>query len=230
MSILKESFKNAVSESEFAHSAGGPLRTAYMRQQSYRSRFVYVAPTPHRLGLDSFNRKRKFHTVPTKEMLEMLIRYKSLLQQYYETKKRVHNPDILFDVSDGSVFRTLFGNDLSTIYLLFYTAEVELARALGSARNLHKSFNANISIANLHPWSRLKASNILLSFVCRSKDVKYFGLKKVLKPILSELIELEKTGISIDDNLVKVKLFFLIGDNLGAHMICGLLQNFSKSH
>lgn len=69
-----------------------------------------------------------------------------------------------------------------------------------------------------------------LVLLCREQDFKYFGMNKVLEPLIKDLKVLEERGIvTSDGSVVKGTLVAISGDNLGSHSVGGFLENFSRA-
>lgn len=71
---------------------------------------------------------------------------------------------------------------------------------------------------------------MFLVLLCREKDFKEFGQAKAFSELLTDLKELERTGmVASDETVVKGTLYCIVGDNLGSHCIGGFSENFSRS-
>lgn len=68
-----------------------------------------------------------------------------------------------------------------------------------------------------------------LVLLCKENDFKTFGHSKVFSDLISDLKELEETGILTTNGTVRGTLYCIAGDNLGSHCIGGLSENFSSS-
>ncbi|KAE8738353.1 hypothetical protein FOCC_FOCC016167, partial [Frankliniella occidentalis] len=75
----------------------------------------------------------------------------------------------------------------------------------------------------------MKKDIIQLALIVPEKDVAYFGLEKVLQPLITELLTLAETGLVIRGKSVRVVPLMLLGDNLGTHTTAGFLENFCSS-
>lgn len=213
----------------------GPLRSYYCRKNEYAKQFNYVKPVKEPLGLNDFNVPCHYHRVPIKESLKMLFSDDSVYEQYLENRQRrsVLVSSDLTDITSGSAYTNneLFSNDSSAIQLIFFQDDIEMSKALGSAAcGSYKIMHMGYTLANLHPWSRAKVDPLQIAMLCKEKDVSYFGLKRVLQPIIKELKDLETNGVEIRGETLKVAILVLLGDNLGTHMISGFMENFSTSH
>lgn len=214
------------------HAPDGPLRTPYMRKKAFTTgNFQYVAPQSHKLGLNEFNAKRKYHTVPIRKSLESMFEDDAVYEQYIQSQDCRSKDGILRDIYDGSLIQSHpdFCDGSKVIGLIFYEDDLELADPLGSAKTQYKITLVEYCLANLRPWSRTKEGVIRLALAVLEKDVAYFGLPKILEPLISELKDLEVNGINIRGEKVKVVTIMLLGDNLGTHTFTGFLENFSTS-
>lgn len=88
-------------------------------------------------------------------------------------------------------------------------------------------------LGNFEPSFRLNIDNIQLVLLCKESDFKYFGQEKVFSRLISDLKDIESTGICINDGKnqkhVSVTVFLVLGDNLGSHEIGGFTENFTSN-
>ena len=76
---------------------------------------------------------------------------------------------------------------------------------------------------------RSNTDHMLLVLLCGENDLKLFGSAEVFSEMLEDLKNLEKTGITVGGETVKMALYCIAGDNLGSHSIGGFTENFSRS-
>ena len=218
------------------HAADGPMRSYYMRQKQYSKSFPAVAPKSKSLLLNQDNVDSKMHYVPIQASLQWLFEDDSVYEQYLETKRlleRQSGPESdLCDLHSGTAFKnhTLFSQDSSALQLIIFADDIEMAKGLGAAADgAYKLTHLSYTLGNLHAWNRSKVDPLQLIMLCKEKDVGYFGLPKVLKPLIDDLKDLEENGITIRGENVKGSVLVLLGDNLGIHTMCGFTENFSTS-
>lgn len=79
---------------------------------------------------------------------------------------------------------------------------------------------------------RSSLSSIFLAILCKADDVKRFGYRTLLEPLLQDPVSLEKEGLYVPALGRKVKgtVFSVVADNLGAHSMGGFVENFSGSN
>ncbi|KAK3929422.1 Zinc finger protein GLI1 [Frankliniella fusca] len=211
----------------------GPLRSSYSRLKQYDKVFKCVKPTQINLGLNDANIPCKYHYVPIKESLKQFFNDNSVYQQYVENRQKrqsVFSSDDLTDIHSGSTYRNnLFWDDLSRIEIILYQDEVDLCKAIGAAAGTHKVLHMAYTLANLSPWNRSKVDPIQLILLAKETDVSYFGLIKILEPLIRDLKDFEENGFEIRGEILKASIAVLLGDNLGTHMIGGFVPNFSAS-
>lgn len=192
-----------------------------------------MAPTPHNLGLNDKNKKCKYHTVSLKESLQSLFEDDSVYDQWKQRKSMLlASSDDLSDIHDGSIFQNhaLFSTDPSAIQLIFFQDDVEMGNSLGPSGGMYKILHMAYTVGNLFPWNRSKVDPIQLALLCKDEDVAYFGLPRIMKPVVDELKEIEEIGVEIRGEMVKGSILVMLGDNLGTHIIGGYTAGFSKSH
>lgn len=216
-----------------AHSPQGPLRSYYIRKKTYTSGlFKYIAPKSLKLGLNQENEVRKYHIIPIKDTIIAMMEDDSVFEQYLETQNgRISQDEFIRDIHDGSLCKNhpVLSKDRSAIGILLDADDLEVASPLGAAKGAHKVTAVYFTLSNLLPWTRMKKDTIKLCMLVSEKDVAYFGLEKILEPLITELADLAANGLEIRGQRVKAVLLMLLGDNLGTHTWAGLVENFSKS-
>lgn len=215
------------------HSSEGPLRSYYCRNKEYGKQFPFVKPRQVRLGLNDENVECKYHYVPLKESLKLMFEDDTVYDQYLFNRSRrsVQVSSDLSDIHSGSVYyeSKLFSQHSNSIEIILFQDDIELVKALGSAAGSYKMMHMGFTIGNLHPWNRSKVDPLQLLLLCKEKDVAYFGLPRVLEPVMEDLKDLEINGVEIRGELVKATVLVLLGDNLGTHTIGGFVESFSTS-
>lgn len=68
--------------------------------------------------------------------------------------------------------------------------------------------------------------------LCKANDTKKYGFCKLLEPLLTDLKSLEEDGVFVSSlgKVIKGTVFYVIADNLGAHAVGGIVENFTGSH
>lgn len=107
-------------------------------------------------------------------------------------------------------------------------------RNLQSAQNIKKEAQDYSCILDVWQPSTLISIHSqfciqYLALLCKAVDIKRFGFDEELAPLLKDIAVLEHDGIyisSVGQN-VKGSVFSVAADNLGAHSIYGLVENFS---
>lgn len=213
------------------HSSTGPIRSTHIRKKNYFRNFKFVKPESRKLGLNENNEVRKFHTVSIEESIQSLLDDDAIYEQYIQSQNYVPSAEYYKDIHDGSLLSShpVLSTDPTAIAIMFYEDDVELVNPLGSAKCVHKLTTVEYTLSFLKPWCRMKKDGLQIALLCAEKDVAYFGLSKVLEPLVEELKTLEEVGIMIRGKMVKVVPVMLLGDNLGTHTFTGFVENFSKS-
>ncbi|XP_055021248.1 uncharacterized protein LOC129412157 [Boleophthalmus pectinirostris] len=99
---------------------------------------------------------------------------------------------------------------------------------LGREFDLETDHRALTWIESMKDHNSRLTRNILLKDV-RENDFKTFGHSKVFSELVSDLKDLEETGILTSRGTVRGTLYCIAGDNLGSHCIGGFSENFSSS-
>ena len=206
------------------------LKTKHLRYEFFKKHLHYLKPVAIRLGIDAQNKPCAYHYIPVKESLKLLLEDQTVYSQvkYPQT----YNDNLYSDFTDGSVVKNnpFFEPRNSKLQLLLYQDSFEIVNPLGSARTKHKILAFYYTLGNLHRHNRSKIDPMQLILLIKEKDFKFFGQNAVLKKLIEDLQEIERDGITINGNEnMKGSVAFIIGDNLGSHMIGGYTENFSCS-
>lgn len=229
-----------VFESDFFQKIHNPdtgiMGTTFKRKKYFQQAFGFVAPLCMVLGRNAKGRQSQFHYVPIEHSISQLLADKCILQVLYSP--RYHLAGASYADNTGRVFQDfrdcdfMAGNpvfsDDDSLNLLIYHDEFELVNPLGSGNGIHKILAFYYTLENVKPEFRSGCDHMQLLLVARSKDVKYFGIEKILHPLYSELKSLETKRIAVFGKNFRVNLLALVADSLGHHMLAGLPQNFSS--
>lgn len=120
--------------------------------------------------------------------------------------------------------------DTPSLSIILYQDAFEIVNPLGSGKKKHKILGVYFSLGEVQPHNRSSVDPMQLVLLCRENDFKTFGQEKVFSSIITDLKDLEDTGIKTDDgNTLKAALISICGDNLGSHCVGGFTENFSCS-
>lgn len=216
------------------NSKTGMLRSDFTRIMSYEKRESYVHPVKIDLikVLDNGIQEASFfYYVPILKTLQVMLKNKNVFDMCF---REVNTKDgCFFDIYDGNIFKhnSFFVKYPHAIRLILFQDAFELCNPLGSSRKKHKIVGIYMVLGNLYPWFRSKLDNIQLVALCYDRDIKNFGFQEILKPIISDIKDLEINGIQTCMNInIKGTLLAMVGDNLGSHQIGGFLQNFNTNN
>jgi hypothetical protein len=153
----------------------------------------------------------------------------------HKIKRDVNSLENVYsNYSDSAYYKRknfFMDNDVK-LELIIYSDDFNLADPLGAAKTKYKTNGVYYKLANIVENLHLK-KNIKLIQLCKTEDINNFGYNKLFKRLVDDIKYLESTGISvrIDGQLKNIlgSILFFSSDNLGAHTIIGLPQNFSTS-
>lgn len=113
--------------------------------------------------------------------------------------------------------------------MILYVDDFEICNPLGTSRKKHKICALYWILGNLPHGCHSLLSSIHLAALINSNDVKVYGFKKGLEPLITDLITLEQHGIYVNKlgKTLKETLQFVVADDLGAHIIAGFVESFS---
>ena len=195
----------------------------------------YISPVTIALGRNSDNQQCFYQYVPILVSLKNIIQKSSL-----SGKLRIVNSgsaideNLMRDFTDGQKYKNNeFFRDTDKIEIILFSDVCNVCNPLGSSKSKHKTNFVYFKLGNIKTEHRSKINDIMLVSICNEKDLKEFKPNVILQRMYQDLKTLEETGLTVNINgqkkLIKGSIFAVAGDNLGAHMLIGLPQNFSTS-
>lgn len=220
---------NQIQNNELLQSSMSILGTSYKRLNYFKNQFNYIPPVEIYLGKNDLKIDCFIQYVPILKTLTVLLQNSKIQQHFQEYRQEISPTGILSDVKDGFAYKhnNLFQSNPESLALIFFQDAFELVNPLGSARKKHSIVGVYFHLANFSPSQRSNVENIQLALLCREKDLKFFGVEKILRPLITDILILEKEGITIDSVNHKGTICSIVGDNLGSHAIGGFLENFN---
>lgn len=212
------------------HNSSGIFRTSYTRTGYFQKSFSYVEPVAILLGQNRKKQAAHFHYVPLIETLKVLLKDKSVKQQFMTPD--VSQPGVYKDFTDGTVFKSipLFHDHPDALQLLLFQDAFEVVNPLGSAKKKHKILAVYMLLGNLYPWNRSRMHSIQLLLLCKEGDFSFFGQDKVFAPLIGDIRKLEAGCVMVEgDTPIFGTVVAILGDNLGSHTVGGFTENFSKA-
>lgn len=160
------------------------LKTIYKRKKYYKKTFAYIEPIEVLLD-ENENGKKWFHYVPVEQTLIQLFSDKSLASELNRVSE-VTDPDILSDITDGTVFQqsSFFKENPDGLKLILYQDGFEVVNPIGSAVQKYKILAVYMSIGNLTEHARSHVNSIKLVALCKEKE---FNHSKVYGRITEDL-------------------------------------------
>ena len=166
--------------------------------------------------------------MPIKESLHALFTDESVIFQFLNPLNP--KPNVFCDFTDGSVYKSNAKvQEGKCINLILFQDAFEIANPLGSAKSKHKILAVYFILGNLYAFNRSSVDHTQLILLCKEKDFKEYGAEKTFGQLVSDLKDLESTGIVVRGQSYPVILSAIAGDNLGSHCIGGFTENFSSS-
>lgn len=139
----------------------------------------------------------------------------------------------IFSYKDGELFKgsQFFADHPDALRLCLYNDDIELANPLGSKAGVHKLTMFYMTVHSDAAPSDLHSIHLVL--VCYASDLKEYGYSKVLQPFIADLQRLNE-GILIatgrTETVLRARLVQLIGDNLAANQILGMVASFQANY
>jgi hypothetical protein len=208
----------------------GTLRSQHKWRGYIKEKFHFVEPVQILLGQNKFDKPAFCHYIPLENTLTALLQDESI--KFWCDSVRVSRMNVYEDICDGEVFRKVTSSVDSShvLELILYQDAFELVNPLGSARKCHKLLAMYLALGNLPAHKRMSVDNLQLVFLCRESDLNFFGQSKVFGCLMSDLQHLEEKGICFQNKTYAVRLYCVLGDNLGSHWLGGFTTNFSVNN
>ncbi len=206
------------------------LATPKRLDQYIKNNLTYIAPVQYILGVEN----GILHTmqyVSILRTLQSLLKHEDVLAEVLTQRQSCDG--IVRDYPDGKYYKTnpFFQTNQPSVHLVLYCDEFTLTNQFRDRGKKYKLFALYFQLANLHPKFRSALDNIHLGLLCKALYLKRYGYQAVLRPLLKDLQSLETQGIEIvfEDRHYHFygTVVFVAADNLGAHGIGGLYENFS---
>jgi hypothetical protein len=238
--ILNDTLRKEISE---VFQKKGPvhlneLSTAHRRQTFVKKKFKHVAPEKVLLGTSyvrgkDYEAELKMHCayfIPLQKQLQCLLNLPEIW--HYFKNYTGSKSDVMQDVCDGSYMKShplqLQGKPFLKLILSF--DDVELQNPLRTSSN-HKLSMFYFSLANIPVEHRSKLHNIFLVGIARSKDLKRFGLGKMLSDFTTTVNSMREGGIEMQiqgsQHCIEGDLIFAICDSPAAAFLGGFKESSS---
>lgn len=210
----------------------GVFRSPYMRKKFFRDNYKFVPPIQVPLQRDEEHNESFYFYVPILETLSTMLDDKKTYEAVFRKKTKV--PGYLKDYDDGLKFKNSQFFTHKTLNIFIYQDAAEMVvNALGNATSRHKLLCVYMVLGNLDPHLRCLTENVQLILLCKTKDFSCFGGNRVFRRLIEDIKVLEEEGIVVHGGgfaeRVYGSVFTTMNDNLGAHQLAGLVENFSTS-
>ena len=198
-------------------------RSAYKTARFTEKHFGTIRPKTFILS-GPHEKKRSFQYVSVKQQLRRLLLLGLLTGMLCPSTTGPRPEMTLRDIWDGSSHPISGGTKI--LSLILYYDDFTVSNPLGTHAKRGKVGAIYFTVGNFSKESRSKIRNIYIALLFRSSHIKKYGWAKILKPFLEEMKEMERDGLGQD---FSVRIECVIADNLAAHGIAGLSENFSTS-
>ena len=202
----------------------GPFSSKFKRVKYYKENFSVIEPVEYILDPEE---KSSFQYVPVLLSLQQLLKNEDIVKRLL-TKHSDYSQ--LASFRDGQYFKLneFHANEEFSISLILYVDDFEICNPLGTSRKKHKVTAVYWVLADAPPKLRSQLTSIYLALLCKANDIKKFGYETVLEPLLRDLTTLEREGVFVPQvgKNIRGTVLCISADNLGAHSLSGLVENF----
>ncbi|XP_033110190.1 uncharacterized protein LOC117111388 [Anneissia japonica] len=191
----------------------------------------YVAPEEILLGYNQSGKPDTMQYIPILESLKLLLEHEDVLSELLSHKQS--QDGIIRDYCDGYVYRRnpLFIRYPTALQIKYYYDDFTLNNQFRDRGRKYKISGHYFVLGNLDAKYRSKLDMMQLVMLCRSSHVKKYGAEQILQPLIRDIHILETEGITVqlDGNEYHFygTISFVASDNLGAHFMAGMFENFS---
>lgn len=222
------------------------VKSVYRRDILLKKNPAYVAPIVKAMGLkwktktsleddllDHQFTQSTYVIIPLAPQLEACFLDAEFKTTFFEYNKKKHKcVDGVFQdfccgqlAKENGIFRR---GDV--VIIQYGIDEFETRCGLKSKATLHKMLGIYFKILNMPHSSKL--NHIFLGALCPSINFKETGCADddVLQELCRELLVLERKGINVDGINLKVLLFSVSCDNLGANVLFGFAEGFNAEY
>lgn len=199
--------------------------TQYKLEKSAENHLDIVKPVEINLGAQD-----TYHYVPVKESLNKLLSYEDVFAEVMNGHETQDNS--LEDIMDGDLVKNhpVFSQGESLAVMLYFD-EFSVTNPLRSRAKNYKLLACYMLLANLTPEQRSKRRSMQLVLLCRAKHVKPYGLTRITAQLVTDLKDLEESGLDVSrgegDFHFSVGVLAVLGDNLSQHQLGGFVPSFS---
>ncbi|KAH9528820.1 hypothetical protein DERF_002736 [Dermatophagoides farinae] len=118
---------------------------------------------------------------------------------------------------------------VNCLRLTIYGDDFGFVNPIGVARGNQKLFGMYFDVDNSTHY-RTKSHELPLLMIANRKAIKETSMNELLMPLIEDLKKLEKHGLRIPSRgiILKVRLAFVVGDNLGVAELLGFKQCFNQ--
>ncbi|KAK0153724.1 hypothetical protein N1851_004491 [Merluccius polli] len=132
-------------------------------------------------------------------------------------------------IHDGKYFKQNYfhAGEEVRISLILYVDDFKVCNPLGTSKKKQKITSVYFVLANVPSELRSALTSKYLAVLCKADDVKIFGYKAVLEPLLKDLSILEQEGIFVCSIGKNIKDYIVLQEIIWVHIqLFGLVESF----
>ena len=213
------------------------LNSAFKRESFLLNNFKMVPPTEIVLNQEEVKKgakKESYQYISILESMAIFIQDPTVIELLEEVgNTEVNSREIIYkDVKDGTLYKDLpyFKENPDALVGLIYSDGIEVVNPLGAGKGRSKLVELYWTIADIPKEYRSKVDSINLGIVVQEKLLKKYGYARIYKPLIEDMLKLER-GIEISSPFkrkLKVGFMLHIGDNLESNSLGGFSTCFSS--
>jgi len=216
------------------------LETTDRRRRFYRQNLNLIEPREVYLGTTLVKSRSRIVAqrkcgviVPFEDNLKALL----AMPEVWHAVQHVHTTHncVMRDVCDGSVCceNELFTRNPSALQIFLNTDDIEVVNPIGAHVKKHKLSMFYFTLGNIPPQHRSKLTSIQLLAIAKTKDVRKFGVSKLLDDFLCTVNKLASGGIVMElhgsKHLIEGTLLLVCADTPAAHWLGGFKEGVGFS-
>ncbi|XP_028418114.1 uncharacterized protein LOC114543241 [Dendronephthya gigantea] len=235
---LREIFKDNITTNPFHN-----LETEAQQFAYYKAHFGLKEPQRIVLGRREVFKRRKgimqqtqvndeAYYIPLLDSLQQLLNDEFILEEI--KNPHVSIDGLMRDYCDGYQFKMhpLFSVKPTALQIMLYYDDLETCNPLGSRATIHKLGAFYYTLGNINPLNRSSMKAIQLLCLCKTSNIKQYGINAVLGPFMADLKKLEQdtghpfTVQGTEQNFCG-SIVYTSADNLGAQQLGGFKESCS---
>eukprot|EP00733_Pompholyxophrys_punicea_P000620 Pompholyxophrys_punicea_v1_NODE_195_length_2835_cov_7.655148.p1 type:complete len:475 gc:universal NODE_195_length_2835_cov_7.655148:2558-1134(-) len=243
LDIDLETFESAMKDRGiFTKTNFDHVSSTYLKEKYFRNKFGLITPEILVLGEIPFLKRSgdwvlkqaKGYFIDPMVILQQILHNPFILEHIL--KNHISLDGVLRDICDGRIYQQhpcVQQRGHETLQIIAYFDDIEVTNPLSS--KTHKVGCFYWFLGNIPPNLRSRLKTIFVFAVARSKDIREFGIQKILVPFVRSMNLLSHEGIAINFAPGFARQFYgaflgFLGDTLASQYIGGFKEGVGGAY